>query len=344
MSIISVADSAGESVQRRKIDISNYGLINEYSPPLGRWGFLAYWLPALLVLYAMWTVYSSMQIRFNVDYNPMLDPRFGPYYLTAGVALLLVVSLLMEPGYVKTFQEGIYVFPGPGIPRDTARLPTFFPWKELSAIILSPYRTMGMSLVGSEPYHEVVLPDSIKSLFDEIQHEILQMQPRGKVKIIDLGDITHYPLAEFGSFFHDLFGFAYVLALLIAFGRLFLKDIGLVISYLSPGAAGSHPLFLLIPVISGLALAGAITAIVIIFRRGFFANRLIIYKEGILRIAQGVAAFTRWEELDSIEKLRPGMYRVNAIDERVRPHNMSVGKSRDDEFERILKRLGKLAG
>ncbi len=71
---------------------------------------------------------------------------------------------------------------------------------------------------------------------------------------------------------------------------------------------------------------------------------MIVYRRGLLRITMGSGAFTRWEELTSIEKLRPGIYRIHPSDDTIKAQDLNVGKAHDMEFERIMRRLGQLAG
>ena len=58
---------------RSKIDLSSYGLIEEYKPVFGRWRVLIYGIPILVVLYFIWMFYSQMQIRFVTDYDPFFE-------------------------------------------------------------------------------------------------------------------------------------------------------------------------------------------------------------------------------------------------------------------------------
>ena len=332
-------------MRRRKIDLSKYGLIQKYQVPLGKWRLLVYWLPAIFVAYFGWHLYIMLHLRFYPVYRAVPGPEFMPYILLFAIMLLLFITLIWRPGRVIAFQEGIYVHPGLWAARDPARFPTFIPWSELRQIVRTPYRTMRMSIVGIKPTHEVILPDNLHKQFDEIQDQILHMQTRGKVEIIDLEDITNYSLAEYGSPLQDIYGLSPGIVIFLPLLRAFIRDIRFVHSKLDfLSSYGDVTWLALIPVISGIAILIVIGVMVRFFRLGWFKSRLIVYRRGLLRIAQGMGAFTRWEELLSIEKVKPGVYKLQPVDERVKPYDMNIGKAHDTEFERILNRLGKLAG
>lgn len=332
-------------MRRRKIDLSDYGLIQEYQVPLGKWRVLIYGLPAIFAAYFVWHIYHLLHFKFDPGYKSIPGPEFMPYILLFGILLLLFITLIWRPGKVIAFQEGIYVHPGLWAARDPARSPTFIPWREVRQIVRTPYRTMRMSIVGSEPTHEVILPDNLRKQFAEIQDQVLHMQTRGDVEIIDLEDITNYSLAEYGSPLQDIYGLSPFIVIFLPLLRVFVSDIRFVQSNLGLLSTYSDAPWLgLIPVISGVAILIVIGMTVRFYRLGWFKSRLIIYRRGLLRIAQGMGAFTRWEELQSIEKVKPGVYKLHPVDERVKPYDMNIGKTHDTEFERILNRLGKLAG
>ena len=201
-----------------------------------------------------------------------------------------------------------------------------------------------MSIVGIEPIHEVILPDSLRRRYDDIQDQILHMQTKGDVEIINLGDAANSPLAEYGSHFQELSGLTPLIPVLVLFAGEFSKDLGYGYAFFKYDMVATNPLILLLPVISGLAVFGLLFGMYMSYRAGVFKSHVAIYRQGLLRISQGMAGFARWEELQSIEKVKSGLFRITPLDPRIRPHNMSVGKSHADEFERIMRRLGVLSG
>ncbi len=331
-------------MQRGTIQLDNYGLIEDYRNTFNKWSALIIGTPAVVILDFLLYIYYRLQLSVNPTYEPMIGIRWLPLLIPAGIIFLLLISLLTRPGRVTTFQEGIYVHPGFTVGNDPARRPTFMAWNEITRIIRTPYRGMGMSIVGIEPVHEVILPGSLSKRFDEIQEQIMQMQTRGRIELLDLSDPNRFALAQFGTAWQDLYGIAPFVALVVPVFRVFIADVKTYIRLPEAMAGRMGWLPLLIPIFSGSVVAAVGVLVFWMFRKGFFMARVLVYRDGILTLGRGQAAFTRWDELTSIERGRGGVFTFHHADPKVRAYSWNIGKSRADEFERILKRLGKLVG
>lgn len=328
---------------RGKIDLTYYGLIREYKPPFGRWLLMASAIPALAAGGYIFVFYIRLHQAINPDYQPIIEPYIFPYFLLGALVIIGVISLNINLGRVLLFQEGIYVHPGLAGFRDPARQPAFLPWDELRGIIRTPYKNGGMSLLGKGPLDEVILPARLFKRLDEIQDDIRHMGPNLKIRVIDLRDASNQPLGEYGSLIQGWWGFAPVVPVIVGLFKVFMNDSTIAYTYLTGKTYSDGPVFLL-PIITGGVILGIIGLMLASYRSGHFTYRFAVYKDGLLTLQSGVVSFARWEEIQSIEKIKPGLFRLNPIDEKMRAAVLNIGKSQSDDFERVMKRLGRLVG
>lgn len=330
-------------MQRGKIDFSLYGLFQEYSTPLLRWRIPLIGFPVAIAASYGLHFYNMVHLRFDPEFEAIPPPEYMPYVTFGLIIAVVFVTLLAKYGRVITYQEGIYVDPGRRLTRDPARIPAFIPWDEITQIIRTPHRAMRMSIVGENPLDEVILPENLRKQFDEIQDQVLHMRTGRNVEVMDLDDGLNYPIAEYGSVLQDLYSVAPITVMGIPFFKAFIRDIGFMFSMNSLDTPINSGQAVFLPILSGLVALLIIGFIFYLYFSGRFRNRMMVYRKGLLRITMGSGSFTRWEELTSIEKLRPGIYRIHPADDTIKAQELNVGKSHDMEFERILRRLGQLA-
>jgi len=330
-------------LQRGKIDLSHYGSFEEYSTPLLRWRKPLIGIPLVIVASYGMQFYNDVHLWFDPEFETIPPPGFMPLITLGLIIAVVLVTFLTRYGRVITFQEGIYVDPGRRLTRDPARIQAFLPWDEITQIIRTPHSAMRMSIVGENPLDEVILPENLRKQFDEIQDQVLHMRTGRKVEVVKLDDDLNFPIAEYGSVLQDLYSVAPITVMGIPFFKAFIRDIGLMFSVNSLDMPVNAGQAVFLPILSGLAAFLIIGFIFYLYFSGRFKNRMIVYRRGLLRIAMGSGSFTRWEELTSIEKLRPGVYRIHPSDDTIKAQELNVGKTHDMEFERILRRLGQLA-
>ncbi len=326
---------------RGRIDLQNYGLIQDYTPTLGRWYYVVLTIPLLAAFLVIGYFYLSLQHALDTEsVNPV------PFIFRPSIILLLFAtaaygSFRIGSGSVKIFQEGIFIDPGFSNYRDPARRPAFIPWNEIRVIVRTPYDNGGMSIVGAKPLDEVIFPVRLHRRYDEIQDEIIHILPSTGVKLIDLRDIGSSVLGEYGSPVQGLWGLVPAVPMVVWILRTFRHDVSLAQEAMQNGLDYS---VLFLPVVSGGLLLLLIVMGYKAFRMGWFTSRIAVYKDGVLIHVMGFASFARWEEIQSLEKVKPGQYKLAPVDEKMRPSILNIGKSQADDFERTMKRLGKMVG
>ena len=328
---------------RGRIDLTYYGLIRKYEPSLERWLAMIFAVPAVLAGGYIYIFYITLHRTINPDYSPFIESYIFPYFLVGALLIIGVISLSINSGRVLLFQEGIYIHPGPAGFRDPARKPAFLQWGELTGIVRTPFRNGGMSLLGKGPLDEVILPTRLFKRFDEIQEDIRHIGPNFKIRIIDLRDTTNQPFGEYGSLIQGWWGLAPIVPVIVGLFKVFINDISIASAYFTWKALFDEPVFLL-PVISGGAVVLILALVLIAFRSGHFIYRATVYKDGLLTRQLGMVSFARWEEIQSIEKVKQGIFKLNPIDEKMRAAVLNIGKQQSDDFERVMKRLGRFLG
>ena len=332
----------GDELIRGKIDLIEYGLIREYKPLFGRWLTVIYAAPILVFGYFVFSFYSNVHLTLS-PHGGWPDAEAIAFLFAGAFVLVFVFSAIIDPGKVLLFQEGVYVHPGWSGIRDPSRRPGFLMWEELRGIVRTPYRNGGMSLLGKNPADEVILPKRLFKKYDDIQEDVRHIGPNMNIRIIDLRAATNRPVAEYGSFVLGWWHLAPSVPLIVGLFKVLLGDINIVVSDFVTLGSLNRTIFLL-PVISGCALLFLLGGVFYSYRSGNLTYRFIVYREGILSIQSGMVSFARWEEIRSIEKVKPGIFKLNPIDDKMKAAGLNVGKQHSDDFERVMKRLGRMVG
>ena len=317
-----------------KANLKRFEPIKEFKSVRSSARRMAIMVAVIVGLFIAWRLYENNRIVNDYLYEPFIKPELQPLIVIGFIGFILLLVLIVKSEQVLIFREGIYVdmgFLARLMLRGIESHSGFIPWEELRMIIRSRYAFIGMSLVGQGPLEELILPETLKKHFDEIQELILQLKTRGILKIIDLAHPTQEPLTVVGSS---------VLSIVLFVTFIFGNGMNLILPLMSASMLNRQNKSL--SYLSIALLAVLIPTAVKMYKSGGFSYRYEIYDEGIFSLREGKGAFTRWDEIKSITKGKRGTYKLYHLLPRAKPMKIKIGADKTPEFDYLIQSTGKL--